>query len=148
LRLVVVWVITIATFLGTVVAVLLMFFIFSRREQVRKARKERRGELRRPEQITVELDGLDVPVTREMALTENVSRHGARVVTKKRWQPNDRVLVGLPPSTQRSGAQIAYCQGSSGDAFAIGLQISSAADDWLQSTSGTSKYLASNPYRK
>jgi hypothetical protein len=145
---VVVWAITITAFLSTVAAVLLMFFIFSRRAQIREALRERRRERRKPEELVVELYSLDEPVTHELALTANVSRHGARVVTKKRWRPNDRVLVGWPPAAERSGAQITYCQGLPGDRFAVGLRASSAAANWVKSTSAASKYLASDPYRK
>jgi hypothetical protein len=47
-----IWVITIATFLGTLVAVLLLFVIFSRREALNS---ERRMESRTPERVGMEL---------------------------------------------------------------------------------------------
>jgi PilZ domain len=144
-----IWTITIATFLGTVVAVLLMFFILSRREQIREAVGEQRIERRTSAKIGVELYGLDEPHTHEIALSENVSRHGARIVTKKRWRPNDRVLVRLPRGDERSRAQIAYCNALPGDVFAIGLQFSSAVDNRLISGSGLSNYQTSvDPFRK
>jgi hypothetical protein len=144
-----IWMITIATFLGTGVAVLLMFFIFSRREQIREALREQRIERRTSAKVGVELYGLDEPHTHEMALSENISRHGARIVTKNRWRPNDRVFVRLPRGDERSRAQIAYCNALPGDVFAIGLQFSSAVDNWLISRSGMSNYQPSvHPFRK
>jgi PilZ domain-containing protein len=123
-----IWVITIAAFLGTLVASVSMFFIISRREQIRKALRERRRERRTPVKVGLELSSLDEPLTHEMALTENVSRQGARVITKKRWRTSYRVLVRLPRRDEQSRARIAYCDALPGDAFAIGLQFSSAVD--------------------
>lgn len=123
-----IWVITIAAFLGTLVASVSLFLLFSRRRQIREALREKRRERRTPAKVGLELSSLDEPLTPEMALTENVSRQGARVVTKKRWRTSDRVLVRLPRGDERSRARIAYCDALPGDAFAIGLQFSSAVD--------------------
>jgi hypothetical protein len=116
-----VWTIAIAIFLGTVLAVPLIFFISS---QIRQALRERRIERRTSAKVSVALYGPDEPLPLEMALTENVSPHGARVVTKKRWRPNDRVFVRFPREDERSRAQIAYCDALPGEVFAVGLQIS------------------------
>jgi hypothetical protein len=127
-----VWTITIATFLGTVIALLLMFLLFSRREQIRAALRERRIERRIPVTVGLELSGLDEPLVYELALTENASRHGARVVTKKRCRPHDHVLVRLPAGGSR--ARVAYCNALPGDSFAIGLRCSSEVHDWVISS--------------
>jgi hypothetical protein len=124
-----VWAITIGIFLGTVVAVLFMFFFFSHR--FREALREQRIERRIPAEGGLELSSLDEPLTYEEALTENASRHGARVVAKKPWRPNDHVLVRLPRWERPSRARIAYCKALPGDAFAIGLQFPSVVDDWV-----------------
>jgi PilZ domain len=124
-----VWTITIATFLGTVIALLFIFLIFARREQIRKALRERRRESRTPAAVGLELSSVDEPLIYEHALTENASRHGARVVTKKRWRRGESVLFRLPPGGAR--ARIAYCVALPGDSFAIGLRCSSAVHDWV-----------------
>jgi PilZ domain len=123
-----IWVITIVAFLGTLVASVSMFIIISRREQIREALRERRRERRTPAKVGLELFSLDKPLTHEMALTENVSRQGARVVTKKRWRTSAPVLVRLPGEDKHSRARIAYCDALPGDAFAIGLKFSSTVD--------------------
>lgn len=126
-----IWVITIATFFGTLVAVVFVFFIFSRRDQIREALRkpeQRRVESRTPARVGAELCSPDEPFVNEITLTENVSRRGACVVTKRRWQPNDRVMVKLVRGNLRSLARIAYCKPLRGDAFAVGLQFSSAVD--------------------
>ncbi len=123
-----IWVITIAAFLGTLAASVSMFFIISQRKQIREALRERRRERRTPAKVGLELSSLDESLTHEMALTENVSRQGARVVTKKRWRTSHPVLVRSLRGDEHSRARIAYCEALPGDAFAIGLQFSSAVD--------------------
>jgi len=108
-----IWLITIVTFLGTVVAVMLVFCFFSQREQILaelKKSKEHRLEARIPTKVGLELSVPDERPIYETTFTENVSRHGARVVTKRRWSPNDRDLVKLPQECLSSRARITYCQ--------------------------------------
>ena len=143
------WAITIATFLATVAAGVLLFLIFSRRGQIRDALREQRIERRIPAEIGLELASLNEPLIYEKAFTENASRHGARIVAKKPWRPNDHVVVRLPLGDGRSRARIAYCQALPGDAFAIGLQFSSVVHDWGTSSSDmSSDELSDHRYRK
>jgi len=131
-----IWLITIAIFLGAVVAVMLVFWFFSQREQILAALRkteQQRTEARIPTRVGLELSGLDETLTHEMTFTENVSRHGARVVSKRRWSPNDSVLVKLPQESLPSRARITYCQPLKGDEFAMGLQFSLAVYDWTGS---------------
>jgi hypothetical protein len=122
-----IWLITIVTFLGAVVAVMLVFLFSFRREQILAALRkpeEQRMEARIPTRVALELSGPDEPLICETTFTENVSRHGARVVTKRRWSPNDSVLVKLPQESLSSRARITYCQPLKGYEFAMGLQFS------------------------
>src|SRR6266446_10724560 len=131
-----IWLITIVTFPGAAVAVLLVFCFFSQREQILAAiRKpeEQRIEARISTRVGLELSGPDEPLIYEITFTENVSRQGARVVTKRRWSPNDSVLVKLPQECLPSRARITYCQPLKGDEFAMGLQFSLLVYDWIGS---------------
>jgi hypothetical protein len=122
-----IWLITIVTFLGAVVAVMLVFLFSFRREQILAALRkpeEQRLEARIPTRIALELSGPDEPLIYETTFTENVSSHGARVVTKRHWSPNDSVLVKLPQECLSSRARITYCQPLKGDELAMGLQLS------------------------
>ena len=119
-----IWLVTIVIFLGSVVVVLLVFWFLFRRKP-----EQQRMEARIPARIGLELSGPDEPLSCEITFTENVSRHGARVVTKKHWSPNEGVLVRLPQEGLLSSARIAYCQSMKGDEFAMGLQFSSY--DWI-----------------
>ena len=131
-----IWLITIVTFLGAVVAVMLVFWFLSERQQILAALRkpeQQRKEARVPTRVGLELSGPDEPPIYETTFTENVSRHGARVVTKRCWSPNDSVLVKLPQESLPSRARITYCQPLEGDEFAMGLQFSSAVYDFIGS---------------
>jgi hypothetical protein len=127
-----IWLITIVTFLSAVVAVMLVFLFSFRREQILAALRnpeEQRMEARILTRVVLELSGPVEPLIYETTFTENVSSHGARVVTKRRWSPNDSVLVKLPQECLSSRARITYCQPLKGDEFAMGLQFSLVAYD-------------------
>jgi len=116
-----IWLVIIVIFLGAVVAVMQVFLFLFDSEQLLA---EQRMEARIPTRVGLELSGPDEPLIYEITFTENVSRHGARVVTKRRWSPNDSVLVKLPQESLPSRARITYCQPLKGDEFAMGLQFS------------------------
>lgn len=118
-----VWEISVAIFLGTILFVLTLALIWSLRVDLRAALKEHRRESRMAVDIVMELSNADEPFVHETASTQNVSRHGARVLTKAHWRPNDRVLVHLPRAFEHSPARIAYCATLSEHAFAIGLKF-------------------------
>jgi hypothetical protein len=131
-----IWLITIAIFVGAVVAVMFVLWFFFQREQILAALRrpeQRRVEARTPTKVGLEFFGPDEPLVSEIIFTENVSRHGARVVSKRRWSPNDSVLVKLPQESFPSRARITYCQPLKGDEFAMGLQFSLAVYDWIGS---------------
>ena len=131
-----IWLITIVTFLGAVIAVMLVFWFFFQRGQIlaalRKA-EEHRTEARIPTRVGLELSAPDEPPIYEITFTENVSFHGARVVTKRRRSPNDSVLVKLPQERLPSHARITYCESLKEDEFAMGLQFSLVVYyyDWI-----------------
>ena len=136
-----IWLITIVTFLGVAVAVMFVFWFFSQKDQILAALRkpeEKRVEARIPTKVGLELSGPVEPLIYEISFTENVSGHGARVVTKTRWSPNDSVLVKLPQECLPSRARITYCQPLKGDEFAMGLQFSLLVYDydWSASSGG------------
>ena len=60
-----VWATTIATFLGTVITALLLYFVFSRRERILKMLKEQRAERRIAAEVSLGLASLDEPLSYE-----------------------------------------------------------------------------------
>lgn len=103
-----IWALSIGTFLATVAILLILGMLFSRKEQIRQALKEMRRETRVPAKVVVKLSGGEAFASEEV-LTENVSRHGARIVSKNNFPQNDRLFVKFPEAEQPSRARIAYC---------------------------------------
>jgi hypothetical protein len=121
-----VWVATIATFLDTAFVVLLIFILYFQRKQIREALRrseQRRMERRTPARVPLELSSLGEPSIQEITCTENVSSHGARVVTRSSWRLDEGVLVTFLRGDLRIRARIAYLKPSTG-AFVVGLQFS------------------------
>jgi hypothetical protein len=90
-----IWLMTIVTFLGAVVAAMLVFLFLFQREQIRAALRkpeQQRMEARIPTRVGLERSGPDEPLVYEATFTENVSRHGA---TRRNQQ-------ALAPERQRS----------------------------------------------
>jgi PilZ domain len=134
-RALMIWLITILTFLGALIAVMVVFGFFQRKQILAalKGPEEHRAETRTPTRVGLELSSPDEPLTYEITFTENVSPHGARVLTRKQWNPNDSILVKLPQESRPSRARITYCQPLRADEFATGLQFSFLVYDWIDS---------------
>ena len=67
----------------------------------------------------------------ETGFTENISRHGARVLTRGQWRTGDQVLISSRRGSLQSEGRVVYSQPSAGTATVIGLQLSSPKGDWL-----------------
>ena len=67
-----------------------------------------------------------------MALTENVSAHGARVLIQQKLEPGQQVLVSCPKEGVRSPARIVYCQRARDSEFVVGLELSSRVELWAR----------------
>lgn len=59
----------------------------------------------------------------EVALTENVSPHGARILCKHHWQADEPVLLTSVPSDLAAHARVVYCQPLRGGEYALGLHL-------------------------
>jgi len=90
-----------------------------------------RNERRIPMEIPVMLDGHRQEPGTESTFTENVSARGARVVSVRRWEQNDRLTVVTRTGEFRSSARVAYCQPLQGDGFAIGVEFLEPKGRWV-----------------
>lgn len=61
----------------------------------------------------------------EQAMTVNVSPHGARVVTRRRWQPEEQPRLALRSGEFRTQAKVVYCEQMRDGHFCIGLKFQS-----------------------
>jgi hypothetical protein len=86
---------------------------------VRDARKEKRN----PQKRQVLLSPLEDPLVTEVGWTENVSRHGLRVLTEWPWPRDTQLAVLSRESELRGRARVVYCQPLLGNLFALGLEF-------------------------
>jgi hypothetical protein len=90
----------------------------------------KRLEDRIPLTVRVDLRSLNVRQRVQEALTENISTHGARVVSSQPWKPNERLNLHSLPGDFRARARVIYCEPLGVNSFAIGLQLLAAAGNW------------------
>jgi hypothetical protein len=91
-----------------------------------------RSERRIAKTVSVEVCLQDEAMLREVALAENVSAHGVRVLLERKWRPGQRVLVSSPKEGVRSQAKIVYCQRVAENRFAVGLELSRRVELWAR----------------
>jgi len=90
-----------------------------------------RAERRIPMEIGVFLEGNQQAPGAESTFTENVSERGARVVSTRRWELNDRLTLISRSGEFRSSARVAYCQPMQGDGFAVGVEFLEPRGRWV-----------------
>jgi len=90
----------------------------------------RRFEERVPLTVRVDLCSLDVRHRTQEGLTENISAHGARVVSNNPLRLNERLNLWLLPGDFRARARVVYCEPVGHNSFAIGLQLLATTGDW------------------
>ncbi len=96
-----------------------------------KAYVIQRAEKRIPIEVAVHIYAHEQDSKAEETFTENVSSRGARVLTVRRWQPNDRLVLASRPGDFLATARVAYCQSLRGEGFAIGLEFLEPAGSWV-----------------
>jgi hypothetical protein len=72
----------------------------------------------------------------EKVVTVNVSPHGARVLTKRRWRTDDHVGIASLADDLRVQARVVYCQAQGDDNFYVGLEFRRSFFDWARGVPG------------
>jgi hypothetical protein len=85
---------------------------------------------RLPLKISVNLCSLDIRQRPQEGITENVSAHGARVVSGQPWKKNQRLNVRSLPGDFRARARVVYCEPLGTNEFAIGLRLLATVGNW------------------
>jgi len=89
-----------------------------------------RSEVRISAMEPVQLSGLDQPSITEPTRTQNISSHGARVMTQRIWAPGSRLLIRSLRSSFWAQAHVVYWKSFSTSRFAIGLEFFARAGNW------------------
>jgi len=88
-------------------------------------RKEQRVALK----MFVKLSSPDSPSS-EIAATLDISCHGARVVTHRKWRPDEQVSVRSIRGNLYSRARVVHCQPHNDHSYVIGIQMYYPTGDW------------------
>ena len=80
--------------------------------------------------VAVELSSLSKPLVFEVTSTQNISTHGARVVTKSVWQAREPMSLKSLQGDLRSQARVVYCEALDANKFAVGIELISPMGSW------------------
>jgi hypothetical protein len=89
-----------------------------------------RHENRRATAVAVMLTSPDRVSRTELAVTENVSVRGARVLTKTPWSANDSLVIKSLEGDLQSEALVIYRQSLLENVYAIGLELVTPKGNW------------------
>ena len=90
-----------------------------------------RIEKRDPLPVQVYLASLEEPRARERTVTEDVSPHGARVLTKRYWQPDEVPLVTPLMGDFPKHARVVYCDSRpKGGGYCVGIKFEGPTFKW------------------
>ncbi len=89
-----------------------------------------RIEKRIPMAVPVDLVMAEEMLVAERVVTVNVSPHGARVVTKRRWRAGEQPWLASLTSYFRLQGCVVYCQPHTNGDFCVGLKFRASAIDW------------------
>ncbi len=98
---------------------------------VPKAPAEVRRERRVPMEVGVHISGHVVHPGTESTFTENVSSHGARVLSTRPWKTDDRLMLSTLTGSFQALARVTYCQSASEGEFAVGLEFLEPNGSWV-----------------
>jgi len=82
-------------------------------------------------EIPILIDGHREAPGLESTFTENVSAHGARVVSVRRWEQGEPLVLASRTGEFRSPARVAYCQPLQGEGFAVGVEFLEPKGRWV-----------------
>ena len=94
-----------------------------------------RIEKRLPSSVPVYLGLLEDPRTPERTLTENVSPHGARVISKRSWRPGEESLITPLTGEFPQVGKVIYCLPEARDRFCLGMEFLDRAGNWGEHSS-------------
>ena len=90
------------------------------------ARRERRD----PLPVQVYLASLEEPRTREQTVTEDVSPHGARVLTRRCWNPGEVPLLTPLIGEYPKHARVVYCIPQPNGGYCLGIEFEGPTFRW------------------
>ncbi len=99
-----------------------------------------RIEKRVPMAVPVDLVIAEEMLVAERVVTVNVSPHGARVVTKRRWRVEEQPWLASLTSYFRLQGSVVYCQPLTNGDFCVGLKFRGSLMDWEDTLLGVAPH--------
>jgi hypothetical protein len=97
----------------------------------KKAFSSPRVERRIPMEVGVQISGHSDQPGIETTFTQNVSTKGARVLTSRRWQLNDQLIIATLTGAFQAVARVAYCESVPSAGFVVGLEFIHPEGRWV-----------------
>ena len=94
-------------------------------------RRIQRSEGRAHLSTSLWLTSLGKPAVFEIVPTENISRVGIQMVTRKFWEPAELVLVSSPPGFFVQGS-VVYCKKLPSDDHLLGIRLDASVEHWIE----------------
>jgi len=91
-----------------------------------------RIETRIPHEAAVRIASLEHPGLVDTGTTQNASPFGLRAIVRKRWMPNEPVLIESPPGEFLSRGWVIYCDSVAVGQFAVGLRLLAPKQGWMR----------------
>jgi hypothetical protein len=82
-----------------------------------------RTEPRMATNTVANLQAVEEPLISETVVFENISEHGARLITRRPWPAGKRVIISDALVSFRTSAEVVYCARQSSRRFAVGLKF-------------------------
>jgi hypothetical protein len=82
--------------------------------------------------VAVMLTSPDRASRTELAITENISGRGARVLSKTSWSANDSLVIKSLEGYLQSEVRVIYRQSLRENVYAIGLELITPRGNWQQ----------------
>jgi hypothetical protein len=82
-----------------------------------------RTEHRMATNTVASLEAAEEPTINETVVFVNISEHGARLITRRRWPAGKRVIVSDSLLNYRATAEVVYCAPYSSRRFAVGVKF-------------------------
>jgi hypothetical protein len=82
--------------------------------------------------VPVYIASLEEPRARERTLTENVSPHGARIISKRFWKSGGESLITPLTGEFPQVGRVIYCLPKAGDHFCLGVEFPDRTVKWAE----------------
>jgi len=102
----------------------------AQRKTPRLKSSDARIEKREPMPVQLYLANLEEPQARERTVTEDVSPHGARVLTKRYWRPGEVPLLTPLIGDFPKHARVVYCDPQPKGGYCVGIKFEGPSFKW------------------